>query len=237
MAVARNAHAYGERWRGGKRLVRMRPHLWRELSPALTGGRVLEIGAGLRPTAPPRGSYFTDVSPEALALLQRFGGHAFRPTGNGLPFEPGTLDGVLAFEVLEHVPEDEALLRDIARALRRDGILALSVPLHMRHWSRLDDLAAHVRRYDPDDLFRKLETAGFRVDRYAPRWGNPNPVLDRLGAGLLFRFPRFTNGFLQRVGFPIMAMMQRAFGRMRWLPADAPVPERATGICLVATRR
>jgi SAM-dependent methyltransferase len=66
-----------------------------------------------------------------------------------------------AFDVLEHIEEDEQVLGEIHRALRPGGGLLLTVPQHAWLWSRQDELACHVRRYSASDLQRKLERAGF----------------------------------------------------------------------------
>lgn len=233
-SAARNEAAYSHRWRAAKSLVLMRPHLWRELAPLLKGGKVLEIGAGLRPTAPPRGSYFADISKEALAVLERAGGHVITLTDGRIPFEAGALAGVLAFEVLEHVEEDASLLAEVARSLRPGGLLVCSVPLRMAYWSRLDDEAAHVRRYEPEELFSKLRAAGFSLRKVEYRYGRPSRLADMAAAWSLRAIPRVTNGTLQRIVFPIQSAVQRRFGRMKWANAADPVPAGATGICVLA---
>jgi SAM-dependent methyltransferase len=72
-------------------------------------------------------------------------------------------DVVGAFDVLEHVEEDEAVLAQMHEAARQ-GIVVL-VPQHPRLWSAMDDVAHHVRRYTRRDLVGKVEAAGFRVDQ------------------------------------------------------------------------
>ena len=74
-------------------------------------------------------------------------------------------DLVGAFDVLEHIEEDEAVLSEIHGALRPCGVLLLTVPQHRWLWSDQDDAARHVRRYETDDLHTKLTTAGFDVLR------------------------------------------------------------------------
>jgi ubiquinone/menaquinone biosynthesis C-methylase UbiE len=73
------------------------------------------------------------------------------------------LDVVGAFDVLEHVEEDEAVLAEM-HAASRQGIILL-VPQHPRLWSAMDDVAHHVRRYSRRDLVAKVRTAGFRVEQ------------------------------------------------------------------------
>lgn len=76
---------------------------------------------------------------------------------------PDEFDVVGAFDVLEHVDEDERALRGMQRALRPGGGLLLLVPQHPRLWSEMDAVAHHVRRYTRRDLAAKVARAGFEV--------------------------------------------------------------------------
>ena len=63
-------------------------------------------------------------------------------------------------------PEDETVLRQVAKALRPGGRLLITVPQHQFLWSATDETAHHVRRYScQSDLRAKTERAGFHVLR------------------------------------------------------------------------
>ena len=79
-----------------------------------------------------------------------------------IPFRD-CLDVVGAFDVLEHIAEDEHVLREIHGALKPQGMLLLTVPQHPWLWSRQDEYAHHVRRYHRRDLKAKLENAGYAI--------------------------------------------------------------------------
>jgi SAM-dependent methyltransferase len=81
-----------------------------------------------------------------------------------IPFR-GHFDVIGAFDVLEHIEDDVAVLEEIARALRPGGGFIASVPQHPALWSPQDDHAFHVRRYTSRELRRKAEAAGFEVLR------------------------------------------------------------------------
>ncbi|MDQ3991468.1 MAG: class I SAM-dependent methyltransferase, partial [Actinomycetota bacterium] len=161
-----NALVFDGRWSASRRITQVRPHLWRELEPRLRDGALLEIGPGLRPTIRVQGSHFADISAAAVAALRARGGIAHRYAGGPLPLPDESADLVCAFEVLEHVQDDEALLREVARVLRPGGLFVFSVPLHMALWTSLDRIAAHVRRYEPGDLRALLGRARLDVERY-----------------------------------------------------------------------
>jgi len=70
-------------------------------------------------------------------------------------------DVVGAFDVLEHIAEDERVLREIHKALHLGGGLILTVPQHPWLWSYQDEHACHVRRYTATELRKKISAAGF----------------------------------------------------------------------------
>jgi len=76
-----------------------------------------------------------------------------------LPFEKDWFDCCLCTEVLEHIPDDQAAIRELARCLRPDATLLLSVP----HVTSPYD-PAHVRTgYTVEGLTSLLQTNGFSV--------------------------------------------------------------------------
>jgi ubiquinone/menaquinone biosynthesis C-methylase UbiE len=72
-------------------------------------------------------------------------------------------DVIGAFDVLEHIKDDEAVLREMHRALTPQGGVLIAVPQHPFLWSISDDIAYHQRRYARGEIERKLAAAGFQV--------------------------------------------------------------------------
>jgi hypothetical protein len=68
-----------------------------------------------------------------------------------------------AFDVLEHVADDDRAVASLFAATSPGGGLIVLVPQHPWLWSGADVFARHLRRYTRDELVRKLERAGFRV--------------------------------------------------------------------------
>lgn len=79
-----------------------------------------------------------------------------------MPFER-EFDAIGAFDVIEHIAEDEAVLAQMHRALRPGGSLLLTVPQHPFLWSEYDVRAHHVRRYTGGELRQKLARAGYEI--------------------------------------------------------------------------
>lgn len=72
-------------------------------------------------------------------------------------------DLIGAFDIVEHVADDEGVLRAIRRALRDGGGTIISVPQHPWLWSGADEIAHHQRRYRRGELETKLKRNGFEL--------------------------------------------------------------------------
>jgi len=78
-----------------------------------------------------------------------------------IPFEE-EFDVIGAFDILEHLQEDEEVLSQAFRAVRPGGGIILTVPQHPALWSKMDEYSFHKRRYTRKELIHKVEKAGFR---------------------------------------------------------------------------
>jgi SAM-dependent methyltransferase len=91
-----------------------------------------------------------------------------------LPFPDGAFDRIIAAEILEHVPDDGAAVRELARVLRPGGVVAVTVPRwfpELVNWVLSDDYhlveGGHVRIYREGVLRDRLAGAGLAVvDRH-----------------------------------------------------------------------
>lgn len=70
-------------------------------------------------------------------------------------------DVIGAFDVLEHIEDDELVMEGIHKALHPDGLFILTVPQHQWMWSWQDELACHVRRYSGSGIREKIIRNGF----------------------------------------------------------------------------
>ena len=103
-----------------------------------------------------------EPDPENQAVLRQLGFHVHSAMEE---HEPGSLDYVYTLNVLEHVPDDEALVRAAFSRLRSGGRLFVYVPAFPILWSLLDDYVEHQRRYRRAPLTAMLRRAGFTVER------------------------------------------------------------------------
>jgi len=81
-----------------------------------------------------------------------------------IPFRD-EFDVCCAFDVIEHIEDDRAVLRALRQAAVPGGGLLITVPQHPGLWSEYDVRARHVRRYRAADLREKVTEAGFEILR------------------------------------------------------------------------
>lgn len=133
----------------------------------------LEIGCGTGYVLSGVARRFADVSLSASEVFtaglayaaQRVPSATFmQMDARSIPFVD-EFDVVGAFDVLEHIQEDETVLAQAYKALKPGGHLLLSVPQHAWLWSPADDYAKHERRYAHTEILRKLRGAGFGLRR------------------------------------------------------------------------
>lgn len=89
-----------------------------------------------------------------------------------MPFRAGAFDGVTTGETLEHLDDDAAAAREIARVLRDGGACIATVPALQSLWTASDDYFEHRRRYSRAQLAGMFRGAGLEVGK-ASYWGFP----------------------------------------------------------------
>ena len=106
----------------------------------------------------------TEYLPEGVAIARDRGLDAVRADARSLPVASGSMDLALAFDVLEHIEEDDLAAAELHRVLRPGGTLLVAVPCDMALWSAHDVASGHVRRYTRAGLADLVAGAGFAVE-------------------------------------------------------------------------
>lgn len=145
-----------------------RRHLIARLVRPLSPGLALDLGAAGGGNT----RVLRDLAWQAVALeyaadgvraARERGVPTLRADAGSLPLADTSFDLVVAFDVLEHLQDDDAAVAEVRRVLRPGGTFLVAVPADMRLWSAHDEAVGHVRRYDRAGLLRVLERGGFGV--------------------------------------------------------------------------
>jgi 2-polyprenyl-3-methyl-5-hydroxy-6-metoxy-1,4-benzoquinol methylase len=72
-------------------------------------------------------------------------------------------DTIFTSNVMEHIKDDVSVLKQLNTKIKANGFLAIYVPAFMVLYNRLDSIVGHYRRYEKDELIKKLLQANFRV--------------------------------------------------------------------------
>jgi 2-polyprenyl-3-methyl-5-hydroxy-6-metoxy-1,4-benzoquinol methylase len=177
------------------------------------GDSVIEIGAGIgnltRCLVRRTNRYVvTDIDPEHLARLASRFQHRpnvqirFADLSQAESFKEfaGQIDSVVCLNVLEHIEDDLAGLRNIHSALCSGGRAIVLVPQGQELFGTLDAALGHYRRYSEAELRNRMEQTGFQVEQVImfnrisrPAWYISGKVFKRtsLGRRQMRLFDRF----------------------------------------------
>jgi SAM-dependent methyltransferase len=132
----------------------------------------LEVGcgtgyvlAGVHKVYPTADLFGAEYFEEGLTFArERIPTASFRQLDATKMTESACYDVIGAFDVLEHIEQDELVLHNLACALKESGNLLITVPQHRWLWSKVDEHACHVRRYTRSELVEKIKNAGLTIE-------------------------------------------------------------------------
>lgn len=146
------------------------------------GLKILDVGCGtganlemLSQFGEPQG---VDVSDDALEFCKRKGLNVQKGLAETLPYEDETFDLTTALDVVEHLDDDIAGLKEMFRVTKKGGYSLIFVPAFMWLWGVQDDISNHRIRYTKRQITDRLEKAGYTIERatYA-NWTFFAPIL------------------------------------------------------------
>ena len=164
----RNRSYYDMLWAAARLVEPQRFNTWPLVQALLpTAVQRLEVAPGLRPRLPIEGTQFLDISAPAVAKLRGRGAQVLLGNVTCLPFADSSFDLVCAFDIIEHVDEDDRALSEVSRTAKPGAAILISLPLHPALWTSFDAFVGHKRRYDPQQLLSQLARHHLTVERSA----------------------------------------------------------------------
>jgi ubiquinone/menaquinone biosynthesis C-methylase UbiE len=190
--IASSEVRYGSAWGSGEVRVSERSIAGRKLKycvEAVRGqtGLFLEIGCGqgkfirgLRTELGDQNKYYgcdlNSISLEKIETCQKHSIHYSAGNITHLPYESGSFDTVILFDVLEHVEDVYGSVREIYRVLKPNGVFHAFVPCE-GNWFSLhglfsklfvaklkEELAGHVQQFQTHTLLGQFRGFGFRLE-------------------------------------------------------------------------
>jgi SAM-dependent methyltransferase len=196
------------------------------LPPA--GAHVLEIGCGTGHNLEMLSEFgevdALELDDEARSVAEKRLGKSVMsaplPQLEGVPEHHYDLIG--AFDVIEHIDDDEAALASIASRLKSGGKLVMTVPAHQWMWSAHDVVNHHKRRYSKKALKALVEGSPLKLERigYFNSLLFPAAIAERLSSRLRGK----DDADLSLPPKPLNAALERVFALERHLVARLPLP-------------
>jgi SAM-dependent methyltransferase len=196
-------------------------------------GIILENGCGV-------GMYVENLSPfggtvigleydfDRARLARINSSHILNAAGEYLPLPSSTFDLILSHEVIEHVQDDRAAIREMVRALKPNGRIVLFCPnrgypveTHGIYWNGKyyfgnklfvnylprrwrDKLAPHVRVYSKRDLLKLFDGLPVKFIEQTVIFGAYDNIIARFG--VLGKFLRAMLQFLEKTPLKILGI-------------------------------
>ena len=198
--------------------------------------RILDVGCGTGANLLMLSKYGdaegVDISNDALAFCRERGLDQVKlGAGEELPYDDGTFDLVTAFDVVEHMDDDLAGLREMRRVLRPGGRVLLFVPTFMFLWGVQDDVSNHRRRYRLSELRRVLEQAGFEIERAT--YANITFFLPILLVRQLMRVTGIKAESENNINVPALnGVLGKILGAESWILKRMKIPFGVSGLCV-----
>jgi SAM-dependent methyltransferase len=194
-------------------------HVGKLISSALpANGLIIDFGAGngkqtLKICRPSDRIVCVEPDPRRQIELKALGYSVQKSLSE---IQDQTVSCLISVNCIEHVADDEKIVREFGRVLNTDGVLVIYVPALPILYSKMDIAVGHYRRYTKKRLDKVVVLGGFRVEQIR--------YVDSLGvlASLLFKMRSDSSGtpskysiwIYDRVLFPLSRVLDIGFNRV-----------------------
>jgi SAM-dependent methyltransferase len=198
--------------------------------------KILDVGCGTGANLKMLRQYGTaegiDISQQALDFCRERGLFEVQyGSAEDLPHADGAFDLVTALDVLEHLDDDAAGLKEIERVLRPNGHALLFVPAFMFLWGVQDDVSNHRRRYTRKQLVEAVTNAGLKVETVS--YANLTFFLPVLLVRWTMRVLKLSADTEYGINIPpLNSLFARIFAAERFLLERSGVPFGVSILCV-----
>ena len=131
--------------------------------------RILDVGCGTGANLEMLSQFGqaegVDVSDDALEFCRRKGLTVQKGLAETLPYDDETFELTTALDVVEHLDDDIAGLKEMFRVTKHGGSSLIFVPAFMWLWGVQDDVSNHRIRYTKSQIVERLKKAGYEIER------------------------------------------------------------------------
>lgn len=139
------------------------------LKPKTQNLRILDVGCGTGANIEMLSQYGeaegVDVSDDALEFCRRKGLKVQKGLAETLPYADESFELTTALDVIEHLDNDVAGLKEMYRVTKRGGYSLIFVPAFMWLWGVQDDISNHRIRYTKSQIVDRIMRAGYEIER------------------------------------------------------------------------
>jgi len=152
-----------------------------------------------------------------------------------LPFTTGSVDLITAFDLIEHIDDDRACAKELARVCRPGGYIMVTVPAFQWMWGRQDTINHHKRRYRAAELTQLFRDQGLEIAQFTYINTLLFPVV--AAVRLYRRLVPERNGelksdFSMTKPGPVNTMLGKLFGAEAWAVRHFRLPIGVSLLCV-----
>lgn len=210
-------------------------------------GRILEVGSGLSPMiGAGRNVTYSDLSFTAMSALRKMTGKGFHVVADAgrLPFKSGAFQYAVCSEVLEHIQDDVQCIRELNRVLDDHGRLVITFPHRKAYFTNDDRFVAHFRRYEAEEMMKKLADAGFKTKHIDKVLGPLEKITMMMVIGVIEAGQWIRSGRRRKSGARLVPpwlhrlfdISNRLYMALAWLDAKAVPRSLASVLLIFATK-